>query len=74
MNKTEDKLGELRNILYCSHLAMEWIVATATNGNTVLSEMHQFYKLAFDEVQKQEPDLSMIDDYLEQVRLITETL
>ena len=70
----ENKIHHLRTFFRVSNAAFDCVMAmgAAFGGRSIVSPMHQLHKLALEEIEKENPDLSIIDKYLEQMELLAE--
>ncbi len=71
---TEEKISELRAFFKVSNAAFDFIAVTqlAFNRVTILNKMHQLHKIALVEIEKENPDLAIIDNLLDEMEKLAE--
>lgn len=65
---------ELRKFFRISNATFDCvaIMCNAFGGKYIVTPMHQLHKLALEEAEKEEPDMILIDKYLEQMQLLAQ--
>ena len=69
-----NKLYYLRTFFKVSNAAFDcaMIMSAAFGGKSVVTPMHELHKLALIEIEKETPDLLIIDKYLYQMELLAD--
>jgi hypothetical protein len=70
----DKKIKTLRTFFRISNIAFDCVMAmgAAFGGKPSISPMHQLHKLALAEIEKETPDLSVIDKLLEEMEKLAE--
>ena len=71
----DKKIKTLRMFFRVSNAAFEFqnSIQMAISGHIAPSKMHQLHKLALVEIEKENPDLSIIDNLLEEMEKLAES-
>ncbi len=71
----DKKINHLRTFFRVSNIAFDCVMAmrVAFGGKSIVSPMHQLHKLALIEIEKENPDLSIIDNLLEEMEKLAES-
>jgi hypothetical protein len=71
----DKKINHLRTFFRVSNIAFDCVMAmgAAFGCKSIVSPMHQLHKLALIEIEKENPDLSIIDNLLEEMEKLAES-
>lgn len=72
----DNKIKTLRTFFRVSNAVFEFqnSIQLAFSGHIVPSKMHQLHKLAIVEIEKENPDLSLIDKLLDEMEITAEQM
>lgn len=70
----EKKIHQLRTFFRVTNAAFNFgmEMRAALGGKPVVSTMHHLHKMALEEIERENPDLLIINKYLEQMTLMAE--
>lgn len=70
----DKNISQLRTFFRVSNAAFEFqnSIQLAFSGHIAPSKMHQLHRLALEEIEKESPDLSKIDNLLEEMESLAE--
>lgn len=74
MTQFDNKISQLRTFFRVTNLAFDFgtSVQSAFNGIDTPNKMQQLHKLALEEIEKENPDLSKIDNLLAEMEKLAE--
>jgi hypothetical protein len=70
----DKKISQLRTFFRVSNAAFDFTnaIQSAFNGIVTPTKMQQLHKIALEEIEKENPDLSKIDNYLAEMERLAE--
>lgn len=71
---TDKKIESLRTFFRVSNLALDFVdsFVKITGGNVIDNKMKQLHKKGLEEIEKENPDLLVIDNLLLEMQLLAE--
>ena len=74
LNRMDKKIKTLRTFFRVSNAVFDFTSAiqSAFNGIVSSNKMHQLHKIALNEIEKENPDLSLIDNLLAEMEKTAE--